>query len=308
MKVQDAMTQYLMDKELQNLTDNSIASYHLGCSDFAREYGTREIEDIAAQDAREYIYNLRRRETRRGDEEGQLSDVTIKQYFILVKAFFNWAVGQRILDENPFDRVPVPKVKQKVPETITDEKLVELFEHLNTRCEKTRLIFEFFLDTGVRASELINLDVEDVHIDNGWALVQGKGRRERIVPLGDSLCVNLHRYLHEIRPQIAENGENAFFITQRGTRYSLSGVCMLVTLNMKAVDVPGKVGPHKLRHTFATNYLRGESGDLESLRRIMGHRSIETTQGYLALQREDLLSAHKKASPLDKLRKKMGKC
>jgi integrase/recombinase XerD len=149
----------------------------------------------------------------------------------------------------------------------------------------------------------MRLNLEDVHIDDGWAKIYGKGSKEAIVPLGERLAIHLHKYLYEVRPNIVKNSqEKAFFVSNRGTRYSKSGLSMLVRRYLKKVGVKGKIGPHKLRHTFATNYLRYE-GNLEALRRVMRHSNLQTTQRYLGLLTEDIRNDHRKASPIDNLMK-----
>jgi integrase/recombinase XerD len=173
--------------------------------------------------------------------------------------------------------------------------------YLKAYCsQRVQLIFSFFLDTGARLTEVVQLDLDNLHLRDGWVKVYGKGRRERILPLGKRLRQDLETYINVTRPMIAQEDEKALFVTHRGERYSQGGMQTLIKTKLKKIGVKGHYGPHKLRHTFATNYLRN-GGQLEQLRLVMGHRDISTTQRYLSLVPEDLFKAQQSASPNDKI-------
>lgn len=298
MKLSDAMQRYIMDKELENLSPHSIRAYEIALRDMSKELGAMEIDDIDSNCVRKYLIDLKKRDNKKTGK-GKLSGETIKNYYVRQKSFFNYCVQQEIIRRNPFDKVARPKYEEKLPETIPDEKIIKLFKILDRKSSfRIKLPFEFLLDTGCRVRELVNLDVEDVHLDDGWAKISGKGRRESIVPIGKKLKIDMHKYQHDIRPFYAVEEEEAFFVSNRGTRYSTIGISQTIRRYLKLAGVDGKLGPHKLRHTFATNFLRND-GDLETCRRILHHRSVKTTQRYLALVPEDIRNAHEKASPLD---------
>jgi site-specific recombinase XerD len=122
--------------------------------------------------------------------------------------------------------------------------------------------------------------------------------------LGKALKRDLENYLEIIRPMVAKEGEQALFVTQQGTRYTNEGLSTLIKTKLKKIGVEGHYGPHKLRHTYATNYLRN-GGNLEQLRIVMGHRDISTTQRYLSLLPDDLYNAQQIASPIDKFQSRI---
>jgi len=182
---------------------------------------------------------------------------------------------------------------------------MKLFRYLRAYCsERVHLIFSFFLDTGARLSEVVGLDIDDLHLQDGWVKVYGKGRRERILPLGKTLRHDLRTYIDAIRPEIAKEDESALFVTLKGDRYTKEGMSTLVKSKLKKIGVTGHYGPHKLRHTFATNYLRNK-GSIEHLRMQLGHRDLSTTQRYLSLIPEDLYKSQQVASPVDKFQERL---
>jgi len=302
MNIQQAADQFIIDKQLSNLSKITINNYKKVLKEFASLYGEVELEDYDSSMVREFLVHLRSRENLTDGSTG-LSQTSIELYYRVVHNFSKWCVSQEFIATSPTEKVPRPRLDKLLPETISDEKLVALFQLLeNKTTTRIRLIFEFFLDTGCRVSEVVVLNVDDVHLEDGWAKIHGKGSREAIVPLGRNLTKSLSNYLYNTRPGLVQDeNEKAFFLTRFGCRYTKSSLSMLVRRYLNEIGVEGKTGPHKLRHTFATNYLR-YGGDVESLRRIMRHSSIHTTQRYIALLPEDIINAHQKASPLDNFR------
>jgi len=152
--------------------------------------------------------------------------------------------------------------------------------------------------------KVVQLDLKAFHLKDGWVKVYSKGRRERILPLGRAISRDLEEYVNLIRPAVAQEDEEALFVTQDGSRYTREGMSTLIKTKLQKIGVEGHYGPHKLRHTYATNYLRN-GGQLEQLRIVMGHRDISTTQRYLSLMPEDLYKAQLSASPYDRARERM---
>ena len=304
MKLENAVDEFIMDKRLKNLSEATITNYRKVLNELSDEHGGTELIEFNPEIARCFLNHLQTRENKNDGSIG-LSRASLELYYRVIHNFGKWCAIQNYIKSPPTEKIPKPKTDNKLPEAISDENLEILFEILESKASfRIQVIFEFFLDTGCRVSEVVGLNVKDVHLDNGWAMIRGKGNREDIIPLGQSLTIDLHKYLYDIRPKLDSQGKKAaFFLTNRGDRYSRSGLSMLVRRYLTEAGVDGKVGPHKLRHTFATNYLRFH-GDLESLRRIMRHSSVQTTQRYIALLPEDLIRAHQKASPLDNFRRR----
>lgn len=301
MNLKNAVDQFIAAKEIENLSDRTIRVYTDMTRELVEYVGDKPLERFDEKDVREFLNYHRNRK----GERGPLSDATIHKYYSIVRTLSRWLEDQGYIIKAPTDKVRPPRVENKLPEALSDEEINKLFVYLKSFCSKrVEILFSFFLDTGARLSEVVGLDLTDLHLDDNWVKVYGKGRRERILPLGKSLKKDLELYLSVIRPTIVKKGEKALFVTKFGERYSPNGLSTLIKVKLKAVNVNGKYGPHKLRHTFATNYLRN-GGNLEQLRIVMGHRDISTTQRYLSLLPEDLTRAQLSASPMDRIKHRL---
>ena len=301
MKLSEAINEWLNAKRIENLSERTIDGYDYFINQMLDYLGDMPLEQFDASKVRAFIGYQGRREGR----FGELSDATIMKYYSVVRSFSRWLADQDYKIKVPTNKVKPPKVERKLPEALSDDEVERLYRYLKAYCsERVQLIFEFFMDTGARLTEVVDINIDDVNLRDGWVKVYGKGRKERILPLGRNLKRDLKAYIEKIRPMIAETDEQALFVTQQGSRYAREGLSTLIKTKMKKVGVKGHYGPHKLRHTFATNYLRNQGG-LEQLRIQMGHTDISTTQIYLSLVPDDLVRAQQHASPNDKFRDRL---
>lgn len=301
MYLQEAVDEWVRTKEIENVTHKTLLIYKNMTQELVDHVGNIPLKNYNSKVVLEFLSHQRNREGR----FGRLSDATLHKYYSVIRTFSRWLEEMEYVQKAATDKVKAPRVETKLPESLSDDEVEELFGYLKAHCsERVQLIFAFFLDTGIRLAEAVMLDLDNVHLDDGWVKVYGKGRRERILPLGRALTQDLTNYLTYIRPRLAEEGEEALFVTQWGTRYTKEGLATLIKTKLKEIDVNGHYGPHKLRHTFATNYLRNQGG-IEQLRIQMGHRDIKTTQRYLSLIPDDLKRSHRVASPYDRLKDKL---
>ena len=202
------------------------------------------------------------------------------------------------MDRSPVEGVKAPTLPKDLPKALRPEEIRKPFKAASRgqSGKRNELIVRFFLDTGVRASELAKLDVGDVDLEIGTARIrQGKGRKDRIVPLGAKLRLQIHRYVRDNRRPAP--GEQALLVNRNGDRLESSGIQEQIKRLKKASGI--HVSPHMLRHTFATEALRN-GADLETIRRIMGHSTLSVTQVYLHLLDTDLTKAHRSFSPGDR--------
>jgi len=300
MNLREAANEFLTAKKIENLSDKTIQLYTNMVNELVDHVGEIPLDAYSPKHVRDFLGYQSSREAR----FGKLSDATIHKYYSVVRTFSRWLRDQGYQEISATEKVNAPRMEIKLPEALSDQEVYQLFRYLKAFCsERVQLIFAFFLDTGARLSEVVQLDLRDLHLQDGWVKVYGKGRRERILPLGRQLKHDLENYLAQIRPLIALEGEEALFVTEDGRRYSNEGMSTLIKTKLKKINVDGHYGPHKLRHTYATNYLRN-GGQLEQLRIVMGHRDISTTQRYLSLLPEDLYKAQLSASPYDRVREK----
>jgi len=229
-------------------------------------------------------------------QEQGLSAYTIHQDFRSLRTFFYWCKREGYLTSSPMEGIKPPRLPQNLPKALSPGQIEMLLRAVKgtTHPQRNETIVRLFLDTGLRLSELINLDVGDVDLEQSAIIVRkGKGSKDRHVPLGAKMRLWLHRYLRN-RP---EAEAEPLFVSRFGERFTRDGLRRLFrTLDAR---LPYHLHPHMLRHTFATEYLRA-GGNLEYLRRILGHTGIETTQIYLHIVNGDLTEAHKSLSPGDR--------
>lgn len=301
MYLREAANEWVRTKEIENVTEKTLSIYKTMIEELVDHAGNIPLKEYNAGVVLDFLSYQRKREGR----FGKLSDATLHKYYSVVRTFSRWLEDMEYVQKAATDKVRAPRVETKLPESLSDNEVEELLGYLKAHCsERVQLIFAFFLDTGIRLSEAVQLDLEDIHLDDGWVKVYGKGRRERILPLGKMVKKDLMDYLTYIRPRVADESEKALFVTQWGSRYSKEGLSTLIKTKLKEIGVNGRYGPHKLRHTFATNYLRNQGG-IEQLRIQMGHRDIKTTQRYLSLVPDDIKRSHRVASPYDRFRERI---
>jgi integrase/recombinase XerD len=299
MYLREAVKEFIDAKTIENLSEKTIEIYTSMTDELVDFLGDMPLEDFDAGEVRKFLSYQRNREGR----FGKLSDATVHKYYSVVRTFSRWIRDQEYVIVSATEKVNAPRMEAKLPEAMSDDEVNRLFKYLRAFCsQRVQLIFAFFLDTGARLNEVVQLDLKDLHLKDGWVKVYGKGRRERILPLGRALSRDLEEYVNLIRPAVAQEDEEALFVTQDGSRYTREGMSTLIKTKLQKIGVEGHYGPHKLRHTYATNYLRN-GGQLEQLRIVMGHRDISTTQRYLSLMPEDLYKAQLSASPYDRARR-----
>src|SRR3954452_1865268 len=202
--------------------------------------------------------------------------------------------------QNPADLVPAPKRPQNLPRVLRPDEVAALLDRIATTTPldvRDRALFELAYACGLRAEELVNLDVGAVAFDDEEVRVEGKGGRTRIVPVGEAALASLARYVERARPAlVSERAEPARFLSQSGRRLSTSDVRRRLRVWARRASLQGGVHPHALRHSFATHLLDG-GADLRSIQELLGHSSISTTQIYTRVESARLKSAYSRAHP-----------
>ena len=298
MDVKSARDQFILSCVTERLSPKTIRAYEDHLDRFLEQLGDFQIEDLTVNEIRKFI----QLEMTRQGRDGYLSSSSVHKAFSVVRTFANWSYREGLVTPCPTDNLRAPRIEQAIPEVLSDKELKDLHHHLRTEASlRDRSIIEFFLDTGARLSEVVNLNVKDVNIDQAYCRIMGKGRKEGVLPLGYSLRFNLHKYIHTEREAAID--ESALFVSYNsGKRLHQTGIANVVRKHLAAIGIAGKKGPHKLRHTFATLFLRN-GGSLEALRIILRHNDIKTTQIYLHLGSGHILQQHNHASPVDALYK-----
>ncbi|MBC8112696.1 MAG: site-specific tyrosine recombinase XerD [Verrucomicrobia bacterium] len=219
-----------------------------------------------------------------------------------IKAFFNYLLTENIISENPTELIESPRLGRKLPDTLSFpeiEQLLATFDLSALDGYRDRTMLEVLYSSGLRVSELVNLQITDVFFDLGFLRIFGKGNKERLVPIGREALKFLKTYQTDIRSkkmnkkgQISEisvdaKNENFVFLNQRGK--PLSRVWVFLVIKNAAVEagISKTVSPHTFRHSFATHLIEG-GADLRAVQEMLGHESITTTEIYTHLDRDYL--------------------
>lgn len=245
------------------------------------------------RDLRAYIAHMLDRGLSRG---------TIRVRMRSIRVFCNFLAREGLVEVSPFEGVEIPRVPETYPKVLSEEevaKLVKACKGSSWLDVRNRAILLTFLDTGIRLSELIQLNLEDVNLGAFTLRIRrGKGGKERHVFMGRTLYRAMRRWL-DVRGYTSF--QEALFITRNGTRIDKRNVQRTIERIAIRAGLNGtRVTPHLLRHTFATHYIKN-GGDPFSLQRILGHSNIKTTMVYVNLAGAGLKEAHAKASPVDRL-------
>ena len=265
--------------------------------------GVAQLEAVKPTDVAKFLETVR---ARRNPQTGKpLSSYTVHGYAATVKAFLNWAAKEELIPVTLPRRLAMPRVETKVIEVFTDDQVKALFR----ACEKEkdlalevrdRALISVLVDTGIRAGELCGLTLDGVFLwpEDAHLKVYGKGSKWREVGLGKSSRTILHRYL--TRHRRAAQDEQHVFLNRHGKPLTVSGIDQLLErLNGWARLIGVRVSAHTFRHTFALNYLKN-GGDIYRLSRLLGHTSVQVTEGYLrAFKQKD---ARNSPSVLDRLK------
>jgi site-specific recombinase XerD len=295
----EAFESYILSCKAAQLSQKTQRAYSDILLDFIRFTGEIDVCKLNADLFNQYIASL----TDRPGKYGNFSPQSIAKHFAVVRTYLHWLYDQEYIPTCISDRLKAPRQASNLPDALTDTEIDRLYELLAKRgVFRDTLIFELLLDTGLRAQEVIDLNLTDVNLQDGSLKVWGKGRREAIVPIGATVSRDLPLYVHKYRVSVP--GEDALFVNRYGTRLGKEGLSTLVRRILSDVRESGKCGPHTLRHTFATQFLKN-GGNFEVLRRVLRHSDIRSTQQYVHLQNEQILADHRKASPVD-LRSKKG--
>src|ERR1051325_5639616 len=218
-----------------------------------------------------------------------------------LKGFFRYAIAQGWVEKDPMELIGTPKQEKPLPSFLSVDDVFRLLSGLTTQNSldtRDRAILEVFYSTGIRVSELVGLDWGDMDFDLGIVRVVGKGAKERIVPIGAVAIQALHDYSLEQRSKWKASckGQTPVFLNYRGGRITTRSVGRIVEKYLRKAGIPVKMGPHGLRHTFATHLLNS-GADLRVIQEMLGHASLSTTQRYTHLNLDQLTAVYDKAHP-----------
>lgn len=297
---------------LSHLTDErrfsprTVLAYRSDLDRFASFWESEFGETPAARTPLSKIDTLSVRSHLASLHRAELANRSLARHLSTLRSFFRWACREGHLARSPAKGLPAPRVPKALPRALTlpdTEKLLDTADE-GTLPERERALFELLYATGLRVSEAAALDVDDVDLTARMLRAQGKGRRERIVPFGESAEDALRAWL-PIRAALAggsqgeerggEGGE-PLFVNARGGRLTTRSMARVLKRRLRAAGLPPLISPHALRHTFATHLLQS-GADLRSIQELLGHASLSTTQKYTHLDAARLRDVYRRAHP-----------
>jgi integrase/recombinase XerD len=279
-------------------SSNTIAAYRNDLEQLAeylkaRGDGSRweKVDRVLIQD---FILDLKQR---------KYAETTVARKVAAIRSFFSFLSAEGILADNPTDGLASPRVGKMLPKAISPNEVDELLEQPCKRAtpeaRRDRAMLELMYATGMRVTELVSLDLENISVDgkNPFVRCTGKGAKERIIPIHEQATEAVAEYLTEARPLLVRNkNEKALFVNRRGERLTRQGFWLILKGYAKAANLRDDVTPHTLRHSFATHMLRGGM-PLRHVQEMLGHANISTTQVYTHLATEHVREAYEKAHP-----------
>lgn len=228
-----------------------------------------------------------------------LSVASLERKFACLKSFFHYLLGEGIVEVDPTADFSLPKKAKRLPKALgfsETARLLSLPRGNDPWILRDAALLELLYATGLRASEVISLNISDVNLAVQFVRCIGKGNKERIVPIGKVAVEAIKKYLEKGRPAFPVKDEEALFLDKNGKRLTRQGLWEIVKKYVKKAGIKSKTSPHTLRHTFATHLLE-RGADLRSVQEMLGHADIATTQIYTSVSRERLKKMYLKAHP-----------
>lgn len=227
-----------------------------------------------------------------------LSKTTAGRRLAAVRSFFRFLHREGYVKSNPAKVINTPRKPKTLPKFLTVDdvfNLIEKPEGIGFMVARDRAILELLYSSGIRVSELSGLDMGDINLRDGLVKVKGKGKKERIVPIGAKAIEAIRTYL--VERMLLKKRDAALFLNRRGSRLTERSIRRLVVKYARMVLLDGRIGPHTLRHTFATHLLQA-GADLRTIQELLGHSSLSTTQKYTHLDITHLVDVYDRAHPL----------
>ena len=230
--------------------------------------------------------------------KNKISTPTISTYFNCLKSFFNFLIKTRQILFNPMDKMEFPKLEKTVLKNIPSirqmKKILKL-PNTSTIGLRDKAILELLYSTGIRREELTKINIYDIDLEQGYLRVQGKGKKERIVPVGKNACIHIQNYINLSRPNLAgERYTQSLFINQYGKRIAYGRVGKTVLFYMKKAGYT--FNTHSIRHAFATHLLQN-GAKLKYIQMMLGHSRLSTTQIYTKVVKKDLIKVYNETHP-----------
>ena len=275
-------------------SENTIINYENDIKEFLEFLNKENIDNLKEVNysiVRFYLMDLYNKKFSRNSVSRKLSSL---------RSFFKYLHNEEIVKINPFSLISSPKKEKKLPKFLYNEDIEKIFNIPNTKTvlgKRDSLILELLYDTGVRVGELVNIKINDINYDDRSIKILGKGNKERIVLYGTYAEIALKEYLNNGRNELLKGKNNEYLILNaNGNNITTRGIRLIIDKIIKQACLNTHISPHTLRHTFATHLLENGS-DLLTVKELLGHSSLSSTQIYTHVTNERLRSIYLKSHP-----------
>lgn len=280
-------------------------------------WAERGLSDNSLQSYRHDLLNLQKRLAARGKPLGEAtredllavlaaemqqgkSPRSLSRYLSAYRQFYRWLVREGKIDSDPVALIESPKTGRGLPKAISEAQIESLLAAPDTESmwgQRDKAMLELMYATGLRVSELVGLELSNINLNQGVVRVIGKGKKERLVPIGDEAHESLKAYLACGRPEILQGAQtDSVFVTTRKSGMTRQAFWYMVRRYAEICGMPRKLSPHMLRHSFATHLLN-HGADLRVVQLLLGHSDLSTTQIYTHIAREGLKRMHEAHHP-----------
>ena len=276
----------------KKVSANTLQSYKRDLKQFEKyiEENGKNYSELTDENIKEYIEYMK--------EEGKKTS-TISRGLASIRSFYQYETKNKEMEKDPTEGIQSPKIEKRVPSVLTSseiELLLEQPKNVDLKGTRDKAMLEFAYATGMRVTEIISLNVEDINLETGYATCRN-GKKERTVPIGTLSLKALKDYMLNARnTMIKDENEKALFVNVNGQRLTRQGFWKIIKYYKEQAHITKDITPHVLRHSFATHLLQN-GADLKSIQTMLGHSDILSTQIYMQFQDETLKNIYKKAHP-----------
>ena len=279
-------------KNDKKLSDNTLQSYRRDIEQYEKYVNDNKINYLKATEETiiQYMDYLR---------EENKKESTISRNLASTRSFYQFLIRSKKIKKDPTMTIESPKVEKRVPSILTSKEVELLLDQpkdVDLKGTRDKAMLEFAYATGMRVTEMISLNLDDVRLDEGYVDCKGKNK-SRNIPLGSMSLKALKEYIDEARPYLIKNeDEEALFVNVNGTRLTRQGFWKIVKFYKEQAHINKEITPHILRHSFATHLLQN-GADLKAIQTMLGHSDISSTQVYMQFQDSGIKNEYKKAHP-----------
>ena len=285
--IEEFLRYLLIDKGYSN---NTIESYKRDLIKFLEYNKNKSIDSISNDDLKEYIKYL---------SKDNLNDKSISRNISCLKSFYKFLVIDKKIKNNPAESLYIPKVRKSLPNILTEDEILKLLDvNLSDNYSyRNKAMLELMYGTGLRVSELVNLKLNDIDLNQEIVRTFGKGSKERIIPIGEFASESLKVYINNYRNSMLKKYNNDYlFLNNHGNQMTRQGFFKIIKNLAKEKGIEKELSPHTLRHSFASHLLK-YGADLRTIQELLGHSDISTTQIYTHITNEQLKENYKEFHP-----------